>query len=116
MNINKIKEICEETCLPFEYNGYEIYIKSDLFNQGRDFFFLFEKALNKICVYCVICPGFNNKYETAHDDIISFRYNIKGDEIEITEEKLKYYLQLLKQNYIETLEKRALKQLEKDFE
>lgn len=115
MNIETVKEICNEYGLPFEYNGDEIIIKSDLFSNDWDYFFCIENK-NQISVFSIINPGFNGRYETWLNDEKTFRYDMDGDEIVgMTEEKLKYYLQLLKQNYIAALEKRALKQVEKDF-
>lgn len=116
MNIETVKEICNEFGLPFEFNGNEIIINSDLFNNDWDYFFCIENR-NQISVFSIITPSFNGRYETWLNDAETFRYNIDGDEIVgMTEEKLKYYLRLLKQNYIATLEKRALKELDKDFE
>lgn len=115
MNIETVREICKESGLPFEFNGFEIVVKSDLFNHDWDYFFCMEK-IHQISVFCDIQPSFNDRYETWLNDGKTFRYDIDGDEvIGLTEEKLKYYLQLLKQNFVATLEKRALKQMEKDF-
>jgi hypothetical protein len=115
MNIETVREICKESGLPFEYNNEEIIIKSDLFNNDWDYFFCMEDK-KQISVFCIIQPGFNDRYETWLNDSKTFRYDIDGDEIVgLTEEKLKFYLQLLKQNLMATLEKRALKQMEKDF-
>lgn len=116
MNIETVKEICKESGLPLEFNGFEIVVKSDLFNNDWDYFFCIEKE-RQISVFSIITHSFNGKYETWLNDANTFRYDIEGDEIVgLTEEKLKYYLQLLKQNYIATLEKRALKEVDKDFE
>lgn len=116
MNIETVREICKESGLPFEFNGIEIVVKSDLFNHDWDYFFCLEK-IHQLSVFCRIRPGFQNEYETVHDNIISFRYHVEGDEIVgLTEETLKKYLQLFHKDYIETLEKRALNELDKDFE
>ena len=116
MNIETVREICKESGLPFEFNGPEIVVKSDLFNNDWDYFFCLEKE-HQISVFCLIRPGFQDEYETVHDNILSFRYHIEDDEIVgLTEETLKKYLQLFHKDFIETLEKRALKELDKDFE
>lgn len=116
MNIETVREICKESGLPFEFNGFEIVVKSDLFNNDWDYFFCLEKV-RQISVFCLIRPGFQDKYETVHDNILSFRYHIEDEEIVgLTEETLKKYLQLFHKDFIATLEKRALKELDKDFE
>ncbi len=116
MNIETVREICKESGLPFEFNGFEIVVKSDLFNNDWDYFFCLEK-MRQLSVFCLIRPGFKDRYETVHDNIQSFRYHIEGDEIVgLTEETLKYYLQLFHKDFIATLEKRALKEVDKDFE
>ena len=116
MNIETVREICKESGLPFEYNDVEIIIKSDLFNNDWDYFICIENK-NQISVFSVIKPSFNGRYETWLNDEKTFRYDLDCDGIVgLTEEKLRFYLQLLKQNYIATLEKRALKELDKDFE
>ena len=115
MNIETVKEICKESGLPFEFNGVEIVVKSDLFNHDWDYFFCLEN-INQITVFCIIKPSFNGRYETWHEEK-TFRHNIVGDEIVgLTEETLKKYLQLFHKDFIATLEKRALKELDKDFE
>ncbi len=116
MNIETVREICKESGLPFEFNGFEIVVKSDLFNNDWDYFFCLEK-MRQLSVFCLIRPGFKDRYETVHDNIQSFRYHIEGDEIVgLTDETLKKYLQLFHKDFIATLEKRALKELDKDFE
>ena len=116
MNIETVKEICKESGLPFEFNGCEIVVRSDLFNHDWDYFFCLEKQC-QISVFCLIRPGFQDKYETVHDNILSFRYRVVDDEIVgLTEETLKKYLQLFHKDFIATLEHRALKEVDKDFE
>ena len=116
MNIETVREICKESGLPFEFNGIEIAVKSDLFNHDWDYFFCLEK-IHQLSVFCRIKPGFQNEYETVHDNIQPYRYHVEGDEIVgLTEESLTKYLQLFHKDFIATLEKRALKELDKDFE
>lgn len=116
MNIETVREICKESGLPFEFNGFEIVVKSDLFNHDWDYFFCLEQE-HQLSVFCQIRPGFQDKYQTVNDDIEAFRYHVDGDEIVgLTEETLNKYLQLFHKDFIETLEKRALKELDKDFE
>ncbi len=115
MNIETVREICKESGLPFEFNGFEIIVKSDLFSHDWDYFFCLEN-INQISVFSIIKPSFDDRYETWLDDEKTFRHTIVGDEIVgLTEETLKKYLQLFHKNYIATLEKRALKELDKDF-
>ncbi len=116
MNIETVREICKESGLPFEFNGFEIVVNSDLFNHDWDYFFCLEK-IRQISVFCRIKPGFQNEYETVHDNVLTYRYRIENDEIVgLTEETLQKYLQLFHKDFVETLEKRALKELDKDFE
>lgn len=116
MNIETVREFCRESGLPFEFNGFEIVVQSDLFNHDWDYFFCLEKQ-RQISVFCLIRPGFQDKYETVHDNILSFRYHIEGDEIVgLTEETLKKYLQLFHKDFIASLEQRALREANKDFE
>lgn len=115
MNIETVRKICKESGLPFEFNGFEIIVKSNLFDHDWDYFFCLEQE-RQLSVFYQIRPGID-KYITVNDNVEAFRYHVEDDEIVgLTEETLKKYLQLFHKDFIETLEKRALKELDKDFE
>ena len=120
MTFKEVFKIClEYPGLNLEMDSInQVKIKSPILSNGYDYFMMIVDTKDKIVVFYPRIsyePRELNYYTNDYDDNGS-EYHYKRNEIfGLTEKKLRTYLDELSVNLKKTIEKKNLKDLEKDF-